>query len=588
MLGFLVTVFLIWVAYKFIKAYVNAKSQIRSKEYGKEARHLAVNEFGVPLEFYNYIVQNSMDVLKESALDMRESIVDYKDVSWPRMLAWTTYLAFLNLCKAYIANDSSSKAMIKAFGISHNKIIEVVSCEILDPFKKEVLYTNIFQENTNNWENELWEWQETWDRHYFGKKISDFKITKSIDILNDHKFVELPEAIGCLINLEEIEISYCYEFSRLPSTLSDLKALHTIKLFESGGKNSVLLDNISKVPNLKKLDISGTPVGSNIPSNFQNLQSLEELSFERLSGLECLGESIGKLKSLRKLSLISLSKLTSLPNNLGDLDNLEELYIAHNENLTIIPDSIIKLKKLKHLHITGIPKAILPSTFFDNFADLISLEIELNNQYNRDVLQRSFSKLNQLETLVIRECIDHEYIDSLIRSLPNLKNLTLIECGLKAIPNIQNNLTEVSIFRATIEFEIKSLHNCHKLKSLTLVNDHNLLGIFEHLWEFDSLEKLKISHMNNLKNLPDNLKNLNKIKYLSLTYLEDLQELPDYISDFKNLKELDVSGCEKLQNLPEELALLPKLELIQKGYINIDIPDSLLNKEDLKIIDYKI
>ena len=37
--------------------FFKAKSQVRSSEFGKEARHIAINELGVHPGYFNYCVQ---------------------------------------------------------------------------------------------------------------------------------------------------------------------------------------------------------------------------------------------------------------------------------------------------------------------------------------------------------------------------------------------------------------------------------------------------------------------------------------------------------------------------------------------------
>ena len=52
--------------------FFKAKSQVRSSEFGKEARHIAINELGVHPGYFNYCVQNDIENIKEAALDIKK------------------------------------------------------------------------------------------------------------------------------------------------------------------------------------------------------------------------------------------------------------------------------------------------------------------------------------------------------------------------------------------------------------------------------------------------------------------------------------------------------------------------------------
>ena len=64
---------------------------IRSQEYGKEARYIAVNELNVPERFYTYMVVNNIDGVKDIAMKLQDESDYHRNFSWPRLLAWAVF-----------------------------------------------------------------------------------------------------------------------------------------------------------------------------------------------------------------------------------------------------------------------------------------------------------------------------------------------------------------------------------------------------------------------------------------------------------------------------------------------------------------
>lgn len=87
---FIIAVFVIWLVIKF----TSAKKSIESnQEIGKEVKHIAIEELGVPEHVYYQLVMHHMPDLKRRALIM-QNWAEYRDYSWSRVLAHAIYARY--------------------------------------------------------------------------------------------------------------------------------------------------------------------------------------------------------------------------------------------------------------------------------------------------------------------------------------------------------------------------------------------------------------------------------------------------------------------------------------------------------------
>ena len=193
------------------------------------------------------------------------------------------------------------------------------------------------------------------------ESIGNLKSLKELDLSYNNKLLTLPESIGDLKSLTNLGIRV--EISTLPESIVELSSLKELKL--SSNDFSTLPESITltKLKSLEKLELcySGIlgPYRSltTLPESIGNLTSLKELSLIEIL-LESLPESIGNLKSLKELTL-KKNQLVSLPESIGNLTSLEKLDLEAN-SLSVLPESIGQLTSLKELNLYMNKFNILP------------------------------------------------------------------------------------------------------------------------------------------------------------------------------------------------------------------------------------
>nr|WP_312384805.1 hypothetical protein [Moraxella sp. CTOTU47579] len=109
---------ILFIMYSLFKA----KSQIRSAEFGKEARYIAVNELDVPEQYFMHIVTYNIDTVKNIALALKEK-PNFSSMSWPRLMAYGVGSLYYKDCKdAFYEHNHFTKTMLNNLGIDDDEI----------------------------------------------------------------------------------------------------------------------------------------------------------------------------------------------------------------------------------------------------------------------------------------------------------------------------------------------------------------------------------------------------------------------------------------------------------------------------------
>ena len=149
---------------------------------------------------------------------------------------------------------------------------------------------------------------------------------------------------------------------------------HVIELRLEGCRMSVLPDSIGGLKALTQLDLTECLSLTTLPESIAGLSALERLELPNCGALTALPAAIGELKSLTELDLTRCESLTELPATIGGLTALEELYLA-GCSITALPDAIVYLKSLWKLDLgrceslTSLPHAL------DELKDLTRLNL---------------------------------------------------------------------------------------------------------------------------------------------------------------------------------------------------------------------
>ncbi|MBI1766419.1 MAG: TIR domain-containing protein [Acidobacteria bacterium] len=134
--------------------------------------------------------------------------------------------------------------------------------------------------------------------------------------------------------------------------------------YRSGKKNlglsnmglTELPESLGQLTRLEELDLSNNKL-TTLPEQLSQFQNLVSLNLS-LNQLTALPESLSQLHQLQSLYL-SGNRLTVLPKSLGELTQLQNLFLNDNQ-LKALPESLGQLKALKQLFLHDNPGLWLP------------------------------------------------------------------------------------------------------------------------------------------------------------------------------------------------------------------------------------
>ncbi|KAH9290818.1 hypothetical protein KI387_034935, partial [Taxus chinensis] len=339
------------------------------------------------------------------------------------------------------------------------------------------------------------------DLHGYRLQLTQLIVLRNLEKLrlNGFKQEEIPETIGKLRFLQELELSAWENLQHLPISF--------INLFS-----------------LKFLSLKGCKSLKELPNNFSNLSSLGFLSFEGCASLSELPSDFHNLSSLKLLNLTNCSNLISVPENIGNIP-LKNIKFEGCKKLMNIPKSIGGLKSLCQLDIS-----------FDNCSSLKGLPDEI-------------CQLTTLETISLCECSDLKILPSRLSELTCLQTLTLNECacleefdfqGLIGLTTLHMRKCDWfsslpgDIIKLTCLMTL-DLSGCSNLKQLC--NDFHCLG---------ALKILNLSECTNLIKLPNFFGKLGGLEILNLSKCSKLEDLSEDFHNLPFLIKLDLSNCKML------------------------------------------
>ncbi|XP_023633961.1 receptor-like protein 12 isoform X2 [Capsella rubella] len=291
--------------------------------------------------------------------------------------------------------------------------------------------------------------------------------------LSDNDFTgELPDSMGHLNNLTELHLGWAMLNGKFPHLLLNLSSLMWIDLGSNQFKGIGPLEfgNISSQSNLLKLDI-----GEN---NFYIVDFSIFLHFKLLEVLDLSGNHL-KFSSTPHLLLpmivyldLSSCNISEFPKFLENQTSLQELDISANQIKGQIPEWLWRLPRLQVVNIAqnsfGGELTMLPNSIINTF-------IASDNQFSGEI-PRAICELDNLGTLVLS---NNNFSGSISRCFKNVNSsisiLHLRNNSLSGIiPEeiINDGLRSLDVGGNLLSGKLpKSLINCTSLAFLNVENN---------------------------------------------------------------------------------------------------------------------
>lgn len=199
----------------------------------------------------------------------------------------------------------------------------------------------------------------------FPQEIGKCKELESVDITifnSEDRRVEFPIGLYDCVNLEYLNLTGVGLGGVLSPKIAQLKKLKTLAL-GSNYFQGPLPDEIGELVNLENLEM-GSSSEQNIgelPHSIGNLKNLKQVILAQMSG--DLPKELGELSNLETLRFYSEYPITSIPDEIYNIKTLKSLELSFTQYPYTIPKSIGNLTGLEYLFINydlagSIPESI--------------------------------------------------------------------------------------------------------------------------------------------------------------------------------------------------------------------------------------
>ncbi|XVE81271.1 hypothetical protein DITRI_Ditri15bG0050300 [Diplodiscus trichospermus] len=383
---------------------------------------------------------------------------------------------------------------------------------------------------------------------------------------------ELPESIGNLKFLTNLNLHGCYFSGKIPSSIANLTNLVELDLGFNYFSGLIPPFHIFGVPSLSRIYLGWNQLSGTIHSSLFTLPSLETLSLGQNQLVGEIGEFPNASSSLLKNLYLSFNYLRgSIPKSILQLPRLERLFIANNSFSSMKLEIFFQLKNLKGLQLSNISLSIeknnrslglpqleyllLSSCNLTEFPEFIKTQdrliyLDLSRNQIHGFMPNWLWKTSLLVLSLSSNAIDFpkefQFGDANF-SFPMLRLLRLQSCNISAFPPI-----------------LKSLNN---LEYIDLSNNRISGAVPNWVWK-KSLHYLDLSN-----------NSLSSLGQFSLNHSSTSSQAPQ-------LKSLKISNNKLEGKLPRSLANCKKLQVLEaeKNMIHDTFPFWLMKLPFLKVL----
>nr|XP_048321701.1 receptor-like protein kinase HSL1 [Ziziphus jujuba var. spinosa] len=178
-------------------------------------------------------------------------------------------------------------------------------------------------------------------------KYTQLKKLKCLWIPESNLIGEIPENIGDLVSLNELDLSMNGLSGKIPSSLFMLKNLSILYLYNN--RLSGEIPRVVEAGNLEIIDLSNNNLTGTIPEDFGELINLTTLDLYSNQFSGPIPESIGRLPTLRHVNLFSNNLSGPIPSDFGRYSMLREFKVSFNRLTGNLPENLCYLGKLLEL-----------------------------------------------------------------------------------------------------------------------------------------------------------------------------------------------------------------------------------------------
>ncbi|XP_023756046.2 receptor-like protein EIX2 [Lactuca sativa] len=440
--------------------------------------------------------------------------------------------------------------------------------------------------------------------------LSDTMLNSSLPImpkllelhLSSNKFKQIEDVgVWRQCHLKQLSVTdneFAMEMIDTPKNASEC-SIYALEFLElSRSLNGRIPETLGGLANLRDLDLSYNKLTGSIPESLGRLRFLQvlDLSENQLNG--SIPESLGKLASLTDLDLGSNLLDGTIPVSIGQLAKLRHLYISKNSLEGAVTEAhFANLSVLKELVASSNTKLTFNVSrgWIPPF-QLISLSLSSCNIGNG--FPQWLRHQRKLWRLELSNATLSGPLPTWLRKMPIIPNLDLshnkLSGSLKNLPNAKNDdvnwyipvlLLEYNLFSGSIP---RSL--CRRTDLEVLDLSRNMLSgkIPNCMGNLQGLAIMSISSNQLSGAIPSSIALISSLFWLNLNKNNFTGEVPPELGNLQGLGVLDLGDNKLYGNIPnwigKKLTSLVVLSLHKNNFTG-RIPPSLCKSSNLQILD---
>jgi len=367
----------------------------------------------------------------------------------------------------------------------------------------------------------------------FPSGLTQLKKVKFFHMYSCNLFGEIPETIGEMVALENLDLSRSNFSGEIPKGLFMLRNLSILYLFNNSLSGEI--PGEIEALNLTDLDLAQNNLAGKIPQDFGKLQKLRwlSLSLNNLSGE--IPQSLGRLASLEHFHIMFNNLSGILPPDFGGYSELKTFLVANNSFSGKLPENLCYHGQLLNLsaycnHLNGeLPESL------GHCSSLKDLKI-YSNEFSGSIPSGLWT-FNLSNFMVSHNKFSGELPERLSSSISRLEIDYNQFYG--RIPTGVSSWTNVVVFKASENYlngrVPKELTNLPKLTTLLL--DHNQLTgpLPSDIISWKSLENLNLSHNQLSGKITDGIGYLPVLNQLDLSENQFSGQVPSILPRLTNL-----------------------------------------------------
>ncbi|KAB2634992.1 receptor-like protein kinase HAIKU2 [Pyrus ussuriensis x Pyrus communis] len=324
---------------------------------------------------------------------------------------------------------------------------------------------------------------------------------------------KIPDGIGNLTLLENLELSDNQLSGEIPQRISNLRKLWQLELYRNflTGKIPVGFANLTSLVNFDSLHLFENRLEGEVPAEFGELKNLSELSLYRNKLTGALPQKLGSWAGLAYIDVSENYLTGAIPPGMCNNGKMIDFLLLQNNFTGGIPDSYANCKSLVRIRVSkNSLSGSIPAGLW-SLPNVVVIDLSMN-QFEGP-LAPEIDALSEATSLITIQMSVNQFSGKIPETIGSLKKLSSLDLD-------QNMLS------GTMP---ESLGSCFGISEINLAHNYISGEIPSSLGSLHNLNSLNLSGNRLSNEIPATLSSL-KLSLLDLTNNQLIGRIPEALS----------------------------------------------------------